>query len=63
MSSVTFLLLVAYIAVFVATGVFLFVRDGFFHLSAYDRIPSYHSIEAIISTAISGIFDFFRIAF
>lgn len=62
-SSIVFLLTIISIAIFVITGVFLFVKDQFMTLALYEYIPSYHQIEAIFMAAITSVTDFFRIAF
>lgn len=58
-----FAILMLYIAIFVATGVFLLVQSRFLHFKMYDFIPSYHQIEAKIATFLFMMKEYFFIAF
>lgn len=58
-----FIVLAVYIALFVATAVFLMAESKFLHIKYYNLIPTYHELEAKIHASIESFFDFFRIAF
>lgn len=57
------LLVLAYVAVFVSTSVFLMMQNKFLSLAWYHYVPTYHELEARIYATFSMIKEFFQVAF
>lgn len=62
-ATLTLIITLAYIALVVATAVYLFSSSRFLEMGIYRAIPSYLQIDAYIKATIVHIWAFFRIAF